>query len=209
MYKRKRAGNTITRKINSTKDTAAKADKNHYISNSYLEGFIPIDTEYFTASAGLAVSVPLEQRYSRTRISTTAIRVTTTCRGSGAVPAGRISADTLSTRFPKGSSMSMTTASRQCRESSTATGYSPLRIPLTKSILVIMKNASSCVSRRKDLFWRLSGRGLTSKSLYRTPGWIKQLIMSLTGVIRPRPIWKTGAAALSIISARMRSVHSQ
>ena len=53
MYKRKRAGNTITRKINSTKDTAAKADKNHYISNSYLEGFIPIDTEYFTASAAL------------------------------------------------------------------------------------------------------------------------------------------------------------
>jgi len=53
MYKRKRAGNTITRKINSTKDTAAKADKNHYISNSYLEGFIPIDTEYFTASIRL------------------------------------------------------------------------------------------------------------------------------------------------------------
>ena len=53
MYKRKRAGNTITRKINSTKDTAAKADKNHYISNSYLEGFIPIDTEYFTASLNL------------------------------------------------------------------------------------------------------------------------------------------------------------
>ena len=53
MYKRKRAGNTITRKINSTKDTAAKADKNHYISNSYLEGFIPIDTEYFTASQNL------------------------------------------------------------------------------------------------------------------------------------------------------------
>ncbi|EFE11657.1 hypothetical protein CLOM621_08060 [Clostridium sp. M62/1] len=53
MYKRKRAGNTITRKINSTKDTAAKADKNHYISNSYLEGFIPIDTEYFTASVGI------------------------------------------------------------------------------------------------------------------------------------------------------------
>ena len=54
MYKRKRAGNTITRKINSTKDTAAKADKNHYISNSYLEGFIPIDTEYFTASFSIA-----------------------------------------------------------------------------------------------------------------------------------------------------------
>jgi len=56
MYKRKRAGNTITRKINSTKDTAAKADKNHYISNSYLEGFIPIDTEYFTASLTLLKS---------------------------------------------------------------------------------------------------------------------------------------------------------
>lgn len=55
MYKRKRAGNTITRKINSTKDTAAKADKNHYISNSYLEGFIPIDTEYFTASLRLSL----------------------------------------------------------------------------------------------------------------------------------------------------------
>lgn len=57
MYKRKRAGNTITRKINSTKDTAAKADKNHYISNSYLEGFIPIDTEYFTASNYLFVNL--------------------------------------------------------------------------------------------------------------------------------------------------------
>lgn len=56
MYKRKRAGNTITRKINSTKDTAAKADKNHYISNSYLEGFIPIDTEYFTASINFTSS---------------------------------------------------------------------------------------------------------------------------------------------------------
>ena len=59
MYKRKRAGNTITRKINSTKDTAAKADKNHYISNSYLEGFIPIDTEYFTASFQTSATVLL------------------------------------------------------------------------------------------------------------------------------------------------------
>ena len=59
MYKRKRAGNTITRKINSTKDTAAKADKNHYISNSYLEGFIPIDTEYFTASLGAEIDFPI------------------------------------------------------------------------------------------------------------------------------------------------------
>lgn len=60
MYKRKRAGNTITRKINSTKDTAAKADKNHYISNSYLEGFIPIDTEYFTASIKI-VDISLDE----------------------------------------------------------------------------------------------------------------------------------------------------
>ena len=71
MYKRKRAGNTITRKINSTKDTAAKADKNHYISNSYLEGFIPIDTEYFTASSATtkppnAISSP---RIPRTTIT--------------------------------------------------------------------------------------------------------------------------------------------
>ena len=46
---------------------------------------------------------------------------------------------------------------RQCRESSTATGYSPLRILLTKSIPVIMKSGSSCVSRRKkpvlEAFW--------------------------------------------------------
>ena len=63
MYKRKRAGNTITRKINSTKDTAAKADKNHYISNSYLEGFIPIDTEYFTASG---VGFPIQFVYQDT-----------------------------------------------------------------------------------------------------------------------------------------------
>ncbi len=65
MYKRKRAGNTITRKINSTKDTAAKADKNHYISNSYLEGFIPIDTEYFTASIGDKNGVWLKNTFMR------------------------------------------------------------------------------------------------------------------------------------------------
>ena len=62
----------------------------------------------------------------------TAIRVITICQGSGAAPAGHISAGTLSTLFPKAGSM--ITASRQYRESSTATGYSPLRTPLTKSI---------------------------------------------------------------------------
>ena len=93
-------------------------------------------------------------------------------RGSDAAPAGHTSAGTLSMPFPKESSM--TTVSRQCRESSTATGYSPLRTPLTKSIPVIMKNGSSCVSRRKNLFWRPSGRGLTSRSQSGIPGWTKQ-----------------------------------
>ena len=95
----------------------------------------------------------------------------TVCLGSGAAPVGHISADTLSTLFPKESSM--TTASRQYRESSTAIGCLPLKTPLTKSIPVIMKSGNSCVSRRKNLFWRLSGRGLTSKSPSGIPGWIK------------------------------------
>ena len=101
----------------------------------------------------------------------TAIRVITVCLGSGAAPVGHISADTLSTLFPKGSSM--TTASLQYRESSTAIGCLPWKTPLTKSIPVIMKSGNNCVSRRKNLFWRLSGRGLTSKSPSGIPGWIK------------------------------------
>ena len=78
------------------------------------------------------------------------IRDTTISQGSDAALVGRISVDTSSMPFPKENSM--ITASRQCRESSTATGYSPLRTPLTKSIPVIMKSGSSCVSRRKNLF---------------------------------------------------------
>ena len=101
----------------------------------------------------------------------TAIRVITVCLGSGAAPVGHISADTLSTLFPKGSSM--TTASLQYRESSTAIGCLPWKTPLTKSIPVIMKSGNNCVSRRKNLFWWLSGRGLTSKSPSGIPGWIK------------------------------------
>lgn len=101
----------------------------------------------------------------------TAIRVITVCLGSGAAPVGHISADTLSTLFQKGSSM--TTASLQYRESSTAIGCLPWKTPLTKSIPVIMKSGNNCVSRRKNLFWRLSGRGLTSKSPSGIPGWIK------------------------------------
>ena len=135
------------------------------------------------------------------------IRDTTIFQGSDAALVGHISVDTLSMPFAKESSM--TTASRQFRESSTATGYSPLRTPLTKNIPVIMKSGNSCVSRRKNLFWRLSGRGSISRSLSGIRGWIKPLIMFSTGVIQRRPIWKTGGAALPIISARMRSVHSQ
>lgn len=99
------------------------------------------------------------------------IRDTTIFRGSDAALVGRISVDTLSTPFPKENSM--TTASRQCRASSTAAGCSPLRTPLTKSIPVIMKSGSSCVSRRKNPFWRLSGRGSISRSPSGIPGWIK------------------------------------
>ena len=95
----------------------------------------------------------------------------TVCLGSGAAPVGHISADTLSTLFQKGSSM--TTASLQYRESSTAIGCLPWKTPLTKSIPVIMKSGNNCVSRRKNLFWRLSGRGSTSKSPSGIPGWIK------------------------------------
>ena len=135
------------------------------------------------------------------------IRDTTIFQGSDAAPAGHISVDTLSTPFPKANRM--TTASRQYRESSTATSYSPLRAPLTKSIPVIMKKGSSCVSRRKSLFWRLSGCGSISRSQSGIPGWIKRLIMFSTGVIRQRPIWKTDAAALPTISVRMRSDHLQ
>ena len=52
------------------------------------------------------------------------IRDTTIFRGSDAALVGRISVDILSTPFPKENSM--TTASRQCRASSTAIGCSPL-----------------------------------------------------------------------------------
>ena len=69
------------------------------------------------------------------------IRDTTIFQGSDAALVGHISVDTLSMPFPKENSM--TTAIRQCRESSTAAGYSPLRTPLTKSILVIMKSGAN------------------------------------------------------------------
>ena len=81
---------------------------------------------------------------------------------------GRTFANILSMPLPKENSI--ITVSLQFRESNIATGYSPLRTPLTRSMLVIMKGESSCVSRRKNLFWRLSGRDSTSRSLYEIPG---------------------------------------
>ena len=69
-------------------------------------------------------------------------------------------------------------------------GYLPLKTSLTKNIPVIMKSGSSCVSRRKNLFWRLSGRGSISRSLSGIAGWIKCFIMFSAGVIQRRLIWK-------------------
>lgn len=69
----------------------------------------------------------------------------------------------------------MITASWQCRECSTATGYSSLR---TDSIN--KKHPSDYEKRKqprlekKKLFWRLSGRGSISRSLSVIPGWIKR-----------------------------------
>lgn len=82
-----------------------------------------------------------------------------------------ISADTLSTLFPNRSSM--TTASRQYRESRTTTNHSPLKTLLTKNIPMIMKNESNCVSIREKPFWRLSDCGLISKTSPEFP-WIKR-----------------------------------
>ena len=137
----------------------------------------------------------------------TAIRVITICRGSGAAPVGHISADTLSTLFPKESSM--TTASRQYRESSTAIGCLPLKTPLTKKY-------SGNYEKRKQL--RLEKEKPVLEAFW---SWLDQqkpvrntrLDKAVNYVLNRRDIaetiWKTGGAALPIISVRMRSVRSQ
>ena len=38
----------------------------------------------------------------------------------------------------------------------------------------IMKNGRHCVSRKKNLFWRLFGHGLSSRSQSGIPAWIKR-----------------------------------
>lgn len=45
---------------------------------------------------------------------------------------------------------------------------------INKNILMIMKSGSSCVSRRKNLFWRLSGRGWISRSQPGIHAWTRQ-----------------------------------
>ena len=71
----------------------------------------------------------------------------------------------------------MTTVSRQCRESSTATGYSPLRIPLTKSIPGdYEKRKQLRLEKEKpvlEAFWSW----LDQQKPVRNTGWIKRLIM--------------------------------
>ena len=95
----------------------------------------------------------------------------TVCLGSGAAPVGHISADTLWMRSRKESSW--ITTSRQYRECITATAWQDWKAAFPVSAERIMKKGNKCVSRRKNLFWRLSGRGLTSKSPSGIPGWIK------------------------------------
>lgn len=65
----------------------------------------------------------------------------------------------------------MSTSSRRCRASNIATGCSPLRTPLAnrKSIPLIMKSENNSVSRRKNLFWGLSSRGSSNRSLSGIP----------------------------------------
>ena len=62
---------------------------------------------------------------------------------------------------------------------------------------------------KENLFWMLSGRGSISKSQSGTPGWIRLSITCSIGVIQRRLIWKTGGAALPIISVKMQFVYSQ
>ena len=50
LYKTNPSGNTIIRKMNSTKGFIQIFDKKYYISDSYLKDLISIDTELFTAS---------------------------------------------------------------------------------------------------------------------------------------------------------------
>ena len=64
MYKRKRAGNTITRKINSTKIRLKKPTKTTTYRILYLEGFIPVDTEYFTASKFITEDIKICRLFS-------------------------------------------------------------------------------------------------------------------------------------------------
>ena len=82
---------------------------------------------------------------------------------------------------------------------STATAYSGWRMQSTGRPGKITKNAGSFVSRRRNRFLRLFGRGLTVFSRYGTPDWTKQSLISGTAGARQRHIWKTADAALQTI----------
>lgn len=45
---------------------------------------------------------------------------------------------------------------------------------VNKNIPAIMKSGNSCVSRRKNLSWRLFGHGWISRALSAIPAWIRQ-----------------------------------
>lgn len=87
-------------------------------------------------------------------------RDTINCRISNDAPVGLIFADTSSMRFPK--ERHMIIPNRLYRVCSIAIACSQSRMKSTGSIPVIMKNANSFVSRRKNRFLRLFGRGLIS-----------------------------------------------
>ena len=58
LYKSNLIGNTIIRKMNSTKEFIQIFDKKYYISDSYLKDLISIDTELFTASEEIFHTFP-------------------------------------------------------------------------------------------------------------------------------------------------------
>lgn len=126
---------------------------------------------------------------------------------SNAVPAGHTSDDTSLMRYQRANSL--ITVSRQYRASSIVTVCSGSKMTSINVIRVIMKNGNSFVSRKKNRFWRLFGRGLTACIRYGTQGCTRRSIMSRIAERQQKPILKTVAAASPTMPARMQSVHLQ
>ena len=87
------------------------------------------------------------------------------------------------------------TVSLLYKVSSTVTSYSGSKTESNKNIPATMKSGKSSASRKKNLFSRLSGHRLLSKSLSATPGWTRQSLMFKTGARLRNHIWKTAGAA--------------